>query len=73
MDSNADSHRSDDCKALHTCHKAMEYLQSFGHFYKVPVMTPRLLSVVFTGGWLLSILSAETILERYTLQEIVHM
>ena len=64
MDSNTDGHRSDDCKALHTCHKAMEYLQSFGQFYKVPVMTARLLPVASTSGQLLSILSAEIILER---------
>ena len=73
MDSNTDGNRSDGCKALHTSHKSMEYSQSFGHFLKVPVMTPRPLSVVSTSGQLLSILSAETILERYALQEIVHM
>ena len=64
MDSSTDGHSSDDCKALHTRHKATEYLQSFGHFYKVPVMTHSLLSVVSTSGQLLSILSAEIILER---------
>ena len=73
MDSNTDGNRSDDCKALHTSHKSMEYSQSFGHFYKVPVMTARLLPVASTSGLLLSILSAETTLERYAFQEIVHM
>jgi len=37
------------------------------------LLWPRLLSVASTGGQLLSILSAGTTLERFALQEIIHM